>query len=150
MSVVEFPYRQRKYGDVVLSIALGCIALLKMQNYPGMFFQVVGVVILLLAALLLWMTLCSPRLLTIDTSTGIASFSPRYPFRPWIYKPISLRDYSSIYWKADGNGSVFSVELVNQRGESKRLLYKAPESDAEKLCSFISEQFGLRNRGLKG
>lgn len=106
---------------------------------------------MLIAVLGLLKTFFTPRLVTIDSVTGIATFTPLSPLVRRFYRPISIRNYSSVYGQMNRKASFvsyYSVALSNRKGESVLILSKVPKSQAEKACESISSHFGLSNRGL--
>lgn len=150
MNSIELPYAEGRRTDALLfaSIALaGLVGIYKPPAAAGF----LAALAILIAVLGLLKTFLAPRLVTIDSVTGIATFSPlSLPVRRF-YRPISIRNYSSVYGQMNRKASFvsyYSVELSNHKGESVLILSKVPKSQAEKACTSISSQFGLTNRGL--
>mgnify|MGYP000589592370 CR=1 FL=1 len=150
MSSIEFPCSEgrRTNAFVFGSLALaGIVGMLKPPAAAGF----LAALVVLISFLGLLKTYLAPRRVSIDSATGLATFSPlSLPVRRF-YRPISIRHYSSIYVQMNRKASFatyYSVELSNHKGESVVIVHKVPKSQAEKICALISGLFGLTNRGV--
>lgn len=150
MNSIEFSYSAGRRTDAFLfgSLALaGLVGINKPPAVAGFLFAL----LVLISVLGLLKTYLAPRRVTIDSATGIATFSPlSLPVRRFC-RPISIRDYSSVYAHTNRKASFityYSVELSNHKGESVLIVHKVPKSQAENTCASISSRFGLTNRGV--
>lgn len=147
METIELPYSQGMRNDLVFYAAFGLCGYLFIYK-PPLAVAILGALILLLSILGILKVIAAPRVVTIDPLTGIATFAPLSSLTRRFYRPISVRDYSSVYGLMSGRGKAYNVELSNHKGDSVLLFYKIQKSQAEKACAVISGRFGLTNRGL--
>ena len=150
MNSIEFPYSQGRRADAFLFGSLALAGLVGI-NKPPAAAGFLAALLVLISILGLLKTYLAPRRVTIDSATGIATFSPlSLPVRRF-YRPISIREYSSVHAQMNRKASFatyYSVELSNHKGESIFIVRKVPKSQAENACASISSLFGLTNRGV--
>lgn len=150
MNSIDFPYSEGRRTEAFLFGALALAGLVGINKPPAAagFLAAIAVLISVLGLL---KTFLAPRRVTIDSATGIATFFPlALPVRHF-YRPISIRNYSSVYAQINSKASFatyYSIELSNHQGESIRIMQKVPKSQAENACASISSLFGLTNRGV--
>ena len=150
MNSIEFSYAEGRRSDVFLFASLALAGLVGIYKPPAAV-GFMSALVMLIAILGILKTFLTPRLVTIDLVTDIATFSPLSPLVRRFYRPISIRNYSSVSGQMNRKASFvtyYSVELSNRKGESVLILSKVPKSQAEEACASISRHFGLTNRGL--
>lgn len=150
MNSIEFPYSEGRRTDAFLFGTLALAGLVGI-NKPPAAAGFLAALVALISILGLLKTYLAPRQVTVDSATGIATFSPLSLLVRRFYRPISIRDYSNVYAQMNrtaGFTTYYSVELSNHKGESVLIVNKVPKSQAESVCASISSLFGLTNRGL--
>lgn len=150
MNSIEFPFSEGKQTDAFLFGSLALAGLVGIDNSPAVAGFLAALVVLI-SFLGLLKTFLAPRRVTIDSVKGIATFSPLSLPNRRFYRPISIRNYSSIYAQMNRKASFatyYSVELSNHKGESVVIVRKVSKSQAKNACASISSLFGLTNRGV--
>lgn len=150
MNSIEFPFSEGKRTDAFLFGSLALAGLVGIHKPPAAAGFLAALVVLI-SVLGLLKTFLAPRRVTIDSATGIATFSPLTLLVRRYHRPIPIRNYSSIYAQMNRKASFatyYSVELSNHKGESVVIVRKVSKSQSENACASLSSLFGLTNRGV--